>query len=131
MSPKPTFLICAAVGLIFAVAFALAPKFFTLGAWPTAEGLALEIGVSIRYVLAAAIFQVSLLQFAASTIKGADNQKLIMLSSAIGFTIVCATILCVGLFRGDGIPVFPPIIATGVLAILCWLSWSRITLTSS
>jgi Na+-driven multidrug efflux pump len=125
MTPRITFLICSAVGLFFAVAFCLAPKFFTHQAWPTAEGQALEIAVTMRYVVAAMIFHVSLLLFAASKVVGAGNQKPVMLSSAIGFTIVCATILYVGLFRGDGVPTIPPIVGTGILAILCWLSWSK------
>ena len=79
----------------------------------------------MRYVIAAMIFHVSLLLFAASKVVGASNQKPVMLSSAIGFTIVCATILYVGLFRGDGVPTIPPIIGTGILAMLCWLSWSK------
>jgi len=62
MAPRTTFLICSAGVLIFAVAFALVPEFFTM-----------------RYVLAGMIFHVCLSLFAASKIDSADNQKPIML----------------------------------------------------
>jgi hypothetical protein len=129
MAPRTTFLICSAGALIFAVAFALAPEFFTMRSFPTAKGEALEVGITMRYVLAGMIFHVCLLLFAASKIDSADNQKPVMLSAAIGFTVVCATILYVGLFRGDGIPTIPPIVATGLMAIFSWLSWSKIKVT--
>ena len=130
MEARITFLICSAIGLTFSLAFALAPEFFTMRSFPTAKGEALEVGVTMRYVLAGMIFHVCLLLFAASRIDGANNQKPIMLSTAIGFTVVCATILYVGLFRGDGIPTIPPIVATGLMAILSWLSWSKIKVTA-
>ncbi len=84
----------------------------------------------MRYVLDGMIFNVCLLLFAASKITGANNQKPIMLSTAIGFTVVCATILYVGLFRGDGIPTIPPIAATGLMATLSWLSLRKIKVTT-
>jgi len=40
------------VPLLFSIAFLVVPQFFILGSYPNAEGLALEIGITQRYVMA-------------------------------------------------------------------------------
>ena len=48
--------IAAIVPLIFLIAFAVVPQFFILQAYPGAEGLGLEIGVTQRYIMAGMLF---------------------------------------------------------------------------
>ena len=50
--------IAATVPLIFLLAFAAIPEFFVLKSYPSAEGLALEIGITYRYVMSGMLFMV-------------------------------------------------------------------------
>ena len=111
------------VPLLFSIAFLVVPQFFILGSYPNAEGLALEIGITQRYVMAGMLFIVLCLLFQSRNVEGVDNQKAILLGAAIGFTVMCAVIIFMeGPLRGLPLPV-PPVIATGVIAILSF--WSR------
>ena len=111
------------VPLLFSIAFLVVPQFFILGSYPNAEGLALEIGITQRYVMAGMLFIVLCLLFQSRNIEGVDNQKAILLGVAIGFAVMCAVIILME-GPGRGLPlIVPPVIATGVIAILSF--WSR------
>ena len=113
----------AAVPLVFLIAFFAVPEFFVLQAYPSAEGLGLEIGITHRYVMAGMLFMVVCFAFQSSRVEGVDNQKAILLGVAIGYSAMCAIIIFMeGPFRGLPLPV-PPMIATGVIAALSF--WSR------
>ena len=115
--------VAAIVPLIFSLAFVAIPEFFILESYPNAEGLALEIGITQRYVMAGMLFIVLCLLFQSRNVEGVDNQKAILLGVAIGFAVMCAVIIFMeGPLRGLPLPV-PPVIATGVIAILSF--WSR------
>ena len=115
--------LATAVPLLFSVAFLVVPHFFILESYPNAEGLALEIGITQRYVMAGMLFIVLCLLFQSRNVDGVDNQKAILLGVAIGFAVMCAVIsLLEG--PGRGLPLLvPPVIATGALAVLSF--WSR------
>ena len=111
------------VPLLFSIAFVAIPQFFILGSYPNAEGLALEIGITQRYVMAGMLFIVLCLLFQSRNVEGVDNQKAILLGVAIGFAVMCAVIILME-GPGPGLPLLvPPVIATGVIAILSF--WSR------
>jgi len=111
------------VPLLFSIAFLVVPQFFILGSYPNAEGLALEIGITQRYVMAGMLFIVLCLLFQSRNVDGVDNQKAILLGVAIGFAVMCAVIILMeGPLRGLPLLV-PPVIATGTIAILSF--WSR------
>ena len=111
------------VPLLFLIAFLVLPQFFILGSYPNAEGLALEIGITQRYVMAGMLFIVLCLLFQSRNVEGVDNQKAILLGAAIGFSVMCAVIILME-GPGRGLPLLvPPVIATGVIAILSF--WSR------
>ena len=115
--------VAAAVPLIFAVAFLVVPHFFILESYPNAEGLALEIGITQRYVMAGMLFIVVCLLFQSRKVEKVDNQKEILLGVAIGFAVMCAVIILME-GPGRGLPLLvPPVIATGTIAILSF--WSR------
>ena len=115
------------VPLLFSIAFLVVPQFFILGSYPNAEGLALEIGITQRYVMAGMLFIVLCLLFQSRNVEGVDNQKAILLGVAIGFAVMCAVIILMeGPLRGLPLPV-PPVIATGAIAILSF--WSRTKLS--
>jgi len=111
------------VPLLFSIAFLVVPQFFILESYPNAEGLALEIGITQRYVMAGMLFIVLCLLFQSRNVEGVDNQKAILLGVAIGFAVMCAVIILME-GPGRGLPLLvPPVIATGALAVLSF--WSR------
>ena len=112
----------AAVPLIFLIAFLAVPEFFILQSYPSAEGLGLEIGITQRYIMAGMLFMVVCFAFQCRSVEGVDNQKAILLGAAIGFSVMCAVIISMAVFRGLPLSV-PPMIATGIGAALSF--WSR------
>ena len=115
--------VAAIVPLIFSLAFLVVPQFFILESYPNAEGLALEIGITQRYVMAGMLFIVLCLLFQSRNVEKVDDQKAILLGVAIGtFVMYAVIILLEG--PGRGLPLLvPPVIATGALAVLSF--WSR------
>ena len=119
--------VAAAVPLIFAVAFLVVPHFFILESYPNAEGLALEIGITQRYVMSGMLFMVLCIAFQSRNVEKVDDQKAILLGVSIGTAVMCAVIILLE-GPGRGLPLLvPPVIATGALAILSF--WSRLKLS--
>ncbi len=115
--------VTAIVPLIFSVAFLVVPHFFILESYPNAEGLAMEIGITQRYVMAGMLFWTACLAFQSRNVEKVDDQKAILLGVAIGTAVMCAIIILLE-GPGRGLPLLvPPVIATGALAILSF--WSR------
>ena len=115
--------ILAAVPLIFLLAFFAIPEFFVLNSYPSAEGLALEIGITHRYIMSGMLFMVVCLAFQSRNVEKVDDQKAILLGVAIGTFVMCAVIILLE-GPGRGLPLLvPPVIATGALAVLSF--WSR------
>ena len=118
--------ILAAVPLIFLLAFFAIPEFFVLNSYPSAEGLALEIGITHRYIMAGMLFMVVCIAFLSRNVEKVDNQKEILLGAAIGLSVMCAVIISMPVFRGIPLSI-PPMIATGTIAVLSF--WSRMKLS--
>ena len=115
--------VAAIVPLLFAIAFLAVPHIFILDSYPNAEGLALEVGITQRYVMAGMLFMTACIAFQSRIVEKVDDQKAILLGVAIGFAVMCAVIILMeGPLRGLPLLV-PPVIATGVIAILSF--WSR------
>ena len=114
--------IVATVPLIFLIAFVAVPEFFVLQSYPSAEGLALEIGITYRYVMSGMLFMVVCIAFQSRSVEQVDNQKAILLGVAIGSSAMCAVIISMTVFRGIPLNI-PPMIATGTIAALSF--WSR------
>ena len=115
--------ILAAVPLIFLLAFFAIPEFFVLNSYPSAEGLALEIGITHRYIMSGMLFMVVCLAFQSRNVEKVDDQKAILLGVSIGTAVMCAVIIILE-GPGRGLPLLvPPVIATGALAVLSF--WSR------
>jgi len=110
------------VPLIFLLAFATIPEFFVLKSYPSAEGLALEIGITYRYVMSGMLFIVVCIAFQSRNVEKVDDQKAILLGVAIGLVGMCAVIISMTVFRGIPLNI-PPMIATGTVAVLSF--WSR------
>ena len=122
MPYKKMMSIAATVPLIFLIAFVAVPEFFVLQWYPSAEGLALEIGITHRYIMSGMLFMVVCFSFLSRNVEKVDNQKEILLGAAIGFSVMCAVIISMPVFRGIPLSI-PPMIATGTIAALSF--WSR------
>ena len=122
MPYKKMMSIVATVPLIFLIAFVAVPEFFVLQSYPSAEGLALEIGITHRYIMSGMLFMVVCFAFQSRIVEKVDNQKAILLGAAIGFSVMCAVIISMPVFRGIPLSI-PPMIATGTIAALSF--WSR------
>ena len=118
--------VAAIVPLIFSLAFVAIPEFFILESYPNAEGLAMEIGITQRYVMAGMLFMTACLAFQSRNVEKVDDQKAILLGVAIGSSAMCAVIISMTVFRGIPLNI-PPMIATGTLAALSF--WSRLKLS--
>ena len=111
------------VPLLFSIAFLVVPQFFILESYPNAEGLAMELGITQRYVMAGMLFMVACLAFQSRNVEKVDDQKAILLGVSIGTAVMCAVIIILE-GPGRGLPLLvPPVIATGALAVLSF--WSR------
>ena len=126
MPYKKMMSINATVPLIFLIAFIAVPEFFVLQSYPSAEGLALEIGITHRYIMAGMLFMVVCIAFLSRNVEKVDNQKEILLGAAIGLSVMCAVIISMPVFRGIPLSI-PPMIATGTIAVLSF--WSRMKLS--
>ena len=122
MPYKKMMSIAATVPLIFLIAFVAVPEFFVLQSYPSAEGLALEIGITHRYIMSGMLFMVVCFSFLSRNVEKVANQKEILLGAAIGFSVMCAVIISMPVFRGIPLSI-PPMIATGTIAVLSF--WSR------
>ena len=114
--------IAATVPQIFLLDFDAIPEFFVLKSYPSAEGLALEIGITYRYVMSGMLFMVVCIAFQCRKVEKVDDQKAILLGAAIGTTVMYAVIISMTVFRGIPLNI-PPMIATGTVAVLSF--WSR------
>ena len=118
--------IAATVPLIFLIAFVAVPQFFILQSYPNAEGLGLEIGITHRYIMAGMLFMVVCFAFQCRVVENVDNQKAILLGAAIGFSVMCAVIISMPVFRGIPLSI-PPMIATGTIGALSFWSHSKLS----
>ena len=119
--------VAAIIPLVFGLAFLAVPHFFILGTYPNAEGLALEVGITQRYVMAGMLFMTACIAFQSRNVEKVDDQKAILLGVSIGTAVMCAVIIILE-GPGRGLPLLvPPVIATGALAVLSF--WSRTKLS--
>jgi hypothetical protein len=105
-------------------------EFFTAIAFSSAKGLVLDVGITMRYFLGAAIFVTGCLLFQTRSLEGEHNHKKVLLGGAVGFTIVAAKILHVPMVRGIERSI-PSIIDTGLVAVLSCFSGLRLNLLKS
>ena len=126
MQYKRMMYLVATVPLIFLIGFIAVPEFFVLQSYPSAEGLALEIGITHRYIMSGMLFIIVCIAFQSINVEKVDNQKSILLGAAIGFSAMCAVIISVSLFRDIPLSI-PPMIATGTVAVLSFWSLSKLS----
>jgi hypothetical protein len=111
----------------FSAVMFLAPEFVTKQQFPNAEGQGLEDLVTLRYAVASLIFALVAITFQLRSIEGRAFQKEVMLGYSIAFGVVCGTNILLQL--AGAISAVPPIIGTGIIAILSIVTWHKLSKT--
>ena len=88
---------------------------FTYNMFPSAEVLALEVGIVKRYVMAAMALMGAVLIFSVREVSNVNSQRSILLVLGVGFTIPFVTLIA--LVGSHNIPLqLVPVVATGFAA---------------
>ena len=121
MQPKTTLTIASIIGLIFSSAMFLAPEFVTREQFPNSEGQGFADLVTLRYAIASLILALVIISYHLRDITGHAFQIHVMRGYTLAFGVVCITNLALQLT--GKISALPPIVGTGVIAVLSLLAW--------
>ena len=124
MKPKTTLIITALIGLVFSSVMYIAPEFVTREQFPNAEGQGFADLVTLRYGIASLILALVIITYHVRNIEGQAFQAHVMRGYTLAFSVVCITTLVLQIL--GKISAVPPIIGTGIVAILSFVSWRNI-----
>ena len=121
MKPKTTLTITGLIGLVFSLVMFVAPEFVTLEQFPNAEGQGFTDLVTVRYAIASLIMALVIITYHLRNIEGQAFQAHVMRGYTLAFSVVCITTLILQIL--GKISAVPPIVGTGIVAILSFFSW--------
>ena len=121
MKPKTTLTITAFFGLVFSLVMFAAPEFITREQFPNSEGQEFSDLVTVRYAIASLIMALVIITYHLRNIEGQAFQAHVMRGYALAFSVVCITTLILQIL--GKISAAPPIVGTGIIAILSFFSW--------
>ena len=121
MKPKATLTIAGLIGLIFSLVMFIAPEFVTREQFPNAEGQGFTDLVTVRYAIASLIMALVIITYHLRNIEGQAFQAHVMRGYTLAFSVVCITSLILQIL--GKISAVPPIVGTGIVAILAFFSW--------
>ena len=124
MKPKTTLIITALIGLVFSSVMYIAPEFVTREQFPNAEGQGFADLVTLRYGIASLILAIVIITYHLRNIEGQAFQAHVMRGYTLAFSVVCITTLVLQIL--GKISAVPPIVGTGIVAILSFVSWRNI-----
>ena len=124
MKPKTTLIITALIGLVFSSVMYIAPEFVTREQFPNAEGQGFADLVTLRYGIASLILAIVIITYHVRNIEGQAFQAHVMRGYTLAFSVVCFTTLILQVL--GKISAVPPIVGTGIVAILSFVSWRNI-----
>ena len=124
MKPKTTLTITALIGLVFSLVMYIAPEFVTREQFPNAEGQGFADLVTVRYGIASLILALVIITYHVRNIEGQAFQAHVMRGYTLAFSVVCITTLVLQIL--GKISAVPPIVGTGIVAILSFVSWRNI-----
>ena len=128
MKPKTTLIITALIGLVFSSVMYIAPEFVTREQFPNAEGQGFADLVTVRYGIASLILALVIITYHVRNIEGQAFQAHVMRGYTLAFSVVCITTLVLQIL--GKISAVPPIVGTGIVAILSLISWLSLTKSS-
>ena len=121
MKPKTTLTITGLFGLVFSLVMFVAPEFVTREQFPNAEGQGFVDLVTVRYAIASLIMALAIITYHLRNIEGQAFQAHVMRGYTLAFSVVCITTLILQIL--GKISAAPPIVGTGIVAILSFFSW--------
>ena len=121
MKPKTTLTITGFIGLVFSLVMFVAPEFVTREQFPNAEGQGFTDLVTVRYAIASLIMALVIITYHLRNIEGQAFQAHVMRGYTLAFSVVCITTLILQIL--GKISAVPPIVGTGIVAILSFISW--------
>ena len=124
MKPKTTLIITALIGLVFSSVMYIAPEFVTREQFPNAEGQGFADLVTVRYGIASLILALVIITYHLRNIEGQAFQAHVLRGYTLAFSVVCITTLVLQIL--GKISAVPPIVGTGIAAILSFVSWRNI-----
>ena len=124
MKPKTTLIITALIGLVFSSVMYIAPEFVTREQFPNAEGQGFADLVTVRYGIASLILALVIITYHVRNIEGQAFQAHVMRGYTLAFSVVCITTLVLQILGKTS--AVPPIVGTGIVAILSFVSWRNI-----
>ena len=125
MKPKITLTITGLIGLVFSLVMFVAPEFVTREQFPNAEGQGFADLVTVRYTIASLIMALVIITYHLRNIEGQAFQAHVMRGYTLAFSVVCITTLILQIL--GKISAAPPIVGTGIVAILSFFSWRSLT----
>ena len=128
MKPKTTLTITGLIGLVFSLVMFVAPEFVTREQFPNAEGQGFADLVTVRYAIASLIMALVIITYHLRNIEGQAFQAHVMRGYTLAFGVVCITTLVLQIL--GKISAVPPIVGTGIVAILSLISWLSLTKSS-
>ena len=124
MKPKITLTITALIGLVFSSVMFIAPEFVTREQFPNAEGQGFTDLITLRYAIASLILALVIITYHLRNIEGRAFQAHVMRGYTLAFSVVCVTNLMLQVL--GKISAVPPTVATGLIAILSFVSWRNL-----
>ena len=124
MKPKTTLTVTGSIGLVFSLVMFVAPEFVTREQFPNAEGQGFTDLVTVRYTIASLIMALVIITYHLRNIEGQAFQAHVMRGYSLAFSVVCITTLILQIL--GKISAAPPIVGTGIVAILSFFSWRRL-----
>ena len=121
MTPKTTLTITALIGLIFSSVMYIAPEFVTREQFPNAEGQGFSDLITVRYGIASLVLALVIITYHLRNVEGQAFQAHVMRGYTLAFSVVCITTLVLQIL--GKISALPPIVGTGIVAILSLMSW--------
>ena len=128
MKPKTTLTITGLIGLVFSLVMFVAPEFVTREQFPNAEGQGFTDLVTVRYAIASLIMALVIITYHLRNIEGQAFQAHVMRGYTLAFSVVCITTLILQIL--GKISAVPPIVGTGIVAILSFFSWRSLVTDS-
>ena len=121
MKPKTTLTITGLIGLVFSLVMFVAPEFVTREQFPNAEGQGFADLVTVRYGIASLILALVIITYHLRNVEGRAFQAHVMRGYTLAFSVVCITTLILQIL--GKISAVPPIVGTGIVVILSFISW--------
>ena len=128
MKPKTTLTVTGLIGLVFSLVMFVAPEFVTREQFPNTEGQGFTDLVTVRYAIASLIMALVIITYHLRNIEGQAFQAHVMRGYTLAFSVVCITTLILQIL--GKISAVPPIVGTGIVAILSFFSWRSLAKNS-